>query len=151
MNSDFKELLQSLAKHKVKSLIVGGYAVIHYSQPRYTKNLNLWIEPSLKNARNVAKAFAEFGIPLIEITESDLAKEDTQFVLGVAPVMLDFLTSIPPLGFATSWQRRKRVKNGNDIHYYLHIDDLRIAKKHAARAQDLADLEELSRKHKRTK
>ena len=146
MNSDFKELLQSFARHKVKYLIVGGYAVIHYSQPRYTKDLDLWIEPSVKNARKVAHAFAEFGIPLIEVTEIDLATEGTQFVLGVAPVMLDFLTSIPPLKFALCWQKRKRVKCGSDTHLYLHFDDLCTAKKHAARVQDLADLQELARK-----
>lgn len=149
MNSDFKELLQSFAKHKVKYLIVGGYAVIHYSQPRYTKDLDLWLEPSRENAGAVAKAFAEFGIPLIEITESDLATEGTQFVLGVAPVMLDFLTSVPPLAFADCWKRRKRVKSGPDTHCYLALDDLCIAKKHAARIQDLADLQELARSKKK--
>lgn len=96
MNSDFRELLQSFARHNVKYLIVGGYAVIHYSQPRYTKDLDLWIEPSAENARAVVRAFAEFGIPLIDITEKDLATEGTQFVLGVAPVMLDFLPEFLP-------------------------------------------------------
>ena len=145
MNSDFKELLQSFARHKVRYLIVGGYAVIHYSQPRYTKDLDLWIEPSVKNARAVVKAFAEFGIPLIEITERDLATEGTQFVLGVAPVMLDFLTSVPPLSFADCWKRRKHVKSDTDVHCYLAFNDLCVAKKHAARMQDLVDLQELER------
>jgi len=145
MNSDFRELLQSFARHNVKYLIVGGYAVIHYSQPRYTKDLDLWIEPSAENARAVVSAFAEFGIPLIDITEKDLATEGTQFVLGVAPVMLDFLTSVPPLSFAECWKRRNPVPSGDDIHLYLSLDDLCIAKKHAARWQDLADMEELDR------
>lgn len=143
MNSDFRELLQSFARHNVKYLIVGGYAVIHYSQPRYTKDLDLWIEPSAENARAVVRAFAEFGIPLIDITEKDLATEGTQFVLGVAPVMLDFLTSVPPLSFAKCWKRRNPVPSGDDVH--LSFDDLCIAKKHAARWQDLADMEELGR------
>jgi predicted nucleotidyltransferase len=145
MNSDFRELLQSFARHKVKYLIVGDYAVIHYSQPRYTKDLDLWLEPSAENASKVARSFADFGIPLIEVTEEDLATEGTQFVLGVAPVMLDFLTSIPPLCFADCWKRRNVVISGNDVHLYLSLEDLCIAKKHAARWQDLADMEELSR------
>lgn len=145
MNSDFGEVLQSFAGHKVRYLIVGDYAVIHYSQPRYTKDLDLWLEPSIPNARAVAKAFAEFGVPLIEITERDLAVEGTQFVLGVAPVMLDFLTSVPPLSFGDCWKRRTRVKNKGDVHFYLALEDLRVAKAHAARLQDLADLQELGR------
>ena len=99
MNSDFRELLQCFAKHRVRYLVVDGYAVIHYAQPRYTKDLDLWIEPSAANARKIATAFREFGIPLLEITDADLALLGTQFMLGRSPVMLSFLTSIPPLEF----------------------------------------------------
>lgn len=147
MNSDFTELLQCFAKHKVRYLVVGGYAVIHYAQPRYTKDLDLWLEPSATNARRVASAFHEFGIPLIEITEADLAHPGTQFMLGRAPVMLDFLTSIPPLEFAASWKQRKRVRHTFGSVNYLSLADLRTAKTHANRPQDRADLEELARIH----
>jgi hypothetical protein len=41
MNSDFKDLLQSLHEFDVRYLIVGGYAVIHYAQPRYTKDIDI--------------------------------------------------------------------------------------------------------------
>ncbi len=46
MNSDFKDLLQAFANHEVRYLVVGGYAVMLYSQPRFTKDLDLWLEPS---------------------------------------------------------------------------------------------------------
>lgn len=149
MNSDFKELLQCFAKHRVRYLVVGGYAVTHYSQPRYTKDLDLSLEPFADNARKVAMAFREFGIPLIEITEIDLAQPGTQFMLGRAPVKFDFLTSIPPLGFAPCWARRKRVRHDFGGVNYLSLTDLRVAKTHADRAQDRADLEELARRPKR--
>lgn len=38
MNSDFKDLLQVFADLDVKYLVVGGYAAIHYSQPRYRQS-----------------------------------------------------------------------------------------------------------------
>ncbi len=145
MNSDFKELLQCFAKHRVRYLVVGGYAVIHYAQPRYTKDLDLWLEPSVSNARKVAQVFREFGIPLIEITEADLAQPSTQFMLGRAPVMFDFLTSIPPLEFTLCWKRRKRVRHDFGGVNYLSFVDLRTAKVHANRPQDLMDIEELDR------
>jgi hypothetical protein len=44
MNSDFDALLSQLAQHRVKYLIVGVYAVIHYCEPRYTKDLDIFIE-----------------------------------------------------------------------------------------------------------
>lgn len=148
MNSDFRELLQCFAKHRVRYLVVGGYAVIHYAQPRFTRDLDLWIEPSAANARKVSAAFGEFGIPLIGITEGDLAKPGTQFVLGRSPVMLDFLTSVPPLDFLSCWKRRKRVRHDFGSVNYLSFVDLRASKTHANRLQDQADLEELGRQRK---
>lgn len=44
MNSDFKDLLQIFVEEEIRFLVVGGYAVIHHAQPRYTKDLDLWIE-----------------------------------------------------------------------------------------------------------
>ena len=140
MNSDFIELLQCFRKHRVRYLVVGGYAVIHYTEPRFTKDLDLWLEPSAANARRVAVAFGEFGIPLIEITETDLAQPGTQFMLGRSPVMLDFLTSIQPLDFGPCWAQRKIVRHTFGRVNYLSKDDLINAKRHAARPQDLTDL-----------
>lgn len=39
MYPDYLELLQCLKDHKVEYLIIGGYAVSQYSEPRYTKDL----------------------------------------------------------------------------------------------------------------
>jgi len=55
MNSDFKDLLRLFAKHEVRYLVVGGYAAMHYSQPRFTKDLDLWLEPTPENAGLVIK------------------------------------------------------------------------------------------------
>jgi hypothetical protein len=145
MNSDFRDLLRCFAKHKVRYLVVGGYAVIHYTQPRFTKDLDVWLEPTAANARRSAAAMREFGVPLIEITEADLAEEGTQFLIGRSPVQIDFLTSIPPLKFADCWKRRKTSRQDDFSMHYLGLDDLKIAKKHAGRQVDLADLEEISR------
>jgi predicted nucleotidyltransferase len=51
MFPDFKDLIALLNKHKVKYLIVGGYAVARHAQPRATKDLDILIQPAPKNAR----------------------------------------------------------------------------------------------------
>ena len=56
MNSDFKELLKIFNKEKVKYLIVGGYAVAKHAEPRYTKDLDIWIDNSIENAELVYKS-----------------------------------------------------------------------------------------------
>lgn len=145
MNSDFKDLLRLFVAHEVRYLVVGGYAVSHHSQPRFTKDLDLWIEPEAANASRIAKSLREFGIPLIEVDESDFAREGLQFAVGMPPTQLDFLTTVPGLSFAPCWDRRETVAIGDMPVAYLSKADLIIAKRTAGRAQDLADLEELEK------
>ena len=145
MNSDFKDLLREFAHAGVEYLIVGGYAVMHYSQPRYTKDLDLWLNPTAENARRVTVAFARFGIPLIEIVEADFARPGTQYVIGREPMQIDFLTSLPGLEFEACWGRRQDAPLEEITICYLSRDDLRLAKRTAARLRDLADLEELDK------
>ena len=38
MNSDFKDLLKLFNAYRVRYLVVGGYAVMKYTEPRYTKS-----------------------------------------------------------------------------------------------------------------
>jgi hypothetical protein len=60
---DFKELLSILAKHEVRYLVVGGYAVMKYTEPPFTKDLDLWIATDEKNSEAVFAALKEFGAP----------------------------------------------------------------------------------------
>ena len=63
INSGFRDLLQSFNAAGVRYLIVGGYAVMVHTEPRYTKDLDIWIEPEEANARIVLAALASFGAP----------------------------------------------------------------------------------------
>ena len=143
MNSDFKELLQSLSDQKVEYLVVGGYAVIFHAQPRFTKDLDVWVNPDPENAANLMKAFVQFGIPLIDIEESDFAKPGTQYMIGVPPVAIDFLTSIPGLEFEECWSNRVEDDIDGVPVSYLGKDDLITAKEAAGRDKDREDVHNL--------
>jgi len=145
MNSDFKDLLRLFGAHDVHYLVVGGYAVSHHAQPRFTKDLDLWIEPSAVNAARVAAALREFGIPLVDVTEEDFAQAGLQFAIGMPPSQLDFLTTVPGLDFPACWSSRAIVDIDGIAVPYLARLDLIVAKRTAGRAQDLADLEDLLR------
>ena len=81
MNSDFKELLESFANHKVRYLVVGGCAAMHYSQPPLARDLDLWLEPFSDNAICVMAAFLSFGLPLLNVTLEDFARESIQYMI----------------------------------------------------------------------
>ena len=74
-SSDFRELLSLFKKHNVRHLVVGGYAVMKYSEPRYTKYLDLWIATDPESANSVYVALKEFGTPLENLTANDFARK----------------------------------------------------------------------------
>ncbi len=143
MNSDFKELLSALNEQGVEYLIVGGYAVIFHTEPRFTKDLDIWVKPDPENASRLVDAFQQFGLPLIDIEESDFAAEGTQYMIGVPPVALDFLTSLGELNFDKCWEHRVIDDIDGIPVAYLGRGELIESKRIAGRLQDQADLRKL--------
>jgi hypothetical protein len=116
MNSDFEDLLRSFNASSVRYLIVGGYAVMLYTEPRYTKDLDVWIDPATENAGKVFRALAEFGAPLAGLSPSDFSKEGFFYQLGRPPARVDILMSIDGVSFEDAWRNRKEsVLSGQPV------------------------------------
>jgi len=62
---DFEDMLFFLDKHRVRYLIIGGLAFIFHAKPRYTKDMDLWIDPDPENVKKANNALAEFGSPFL--------------------------------------------------------------------------------------
>ncbi|MEM9480267.1 MAG: nucleotidyltransferase [Verrucomicrobiota bacterium] len=144
MNSDFKELLKSLNDQGVEYLIVGGYAVAFHARPRFTQDLDIWVRPSAKNAALLIQAFLDFGLPLVDIEESDFAKEGTQYMIGVPPVAFDFLTTVPGIEFDACWERRVQDEIEGVNVSFVAKTDLITAKETSGRDIDRSDLRNLT-------
>lgn len=50
---DFEEFLKYFNKHKVKYCIVGSFAVAFHARPRYTKDMDILVEPSVENGKRI--------------------------------------------------------------------------------------------------
>jgi hypothetical protein len=147
MDNDFKELLSAFNDHKVKYLIVGGYAVSYHSEPRFTKDLNVFIQSTPENAKAVFQALAEYETPLGEITLEDFVNPETIFQIGVAPQRIDILQKITGVDFEAAWNNRVRgpVGKGDPLEAnYISPQDLIRNKLAVGRSRDIADAEELS-------
>jgi hypothetical protein len=143
MNSDFKNLSRIFNEHKVRYLVVGGYAVIKYTEPRYTKELDVWVDASLKNARGVFAALREFGAPLTNITTADFAKEGSIYQIGRPPARVDVLTSIEGVRFADAWPNRMASDFDGTPAPVISRQDLLTNKRTVGRPQDLVDVSNL--------
>jgi len=148
VNSDFSDLLRLFNANKVKYLVIGGYAVIQYAEPRYTKDLDLWISADTDNAAAVYKALKEFGAPLAGLAEADFAEEGYFYQMGIPPMRVDILMGIPGMEFDPAWQHRVEVDFDDLVVQFISRDDLIQAKKASGRPQDLIDVDLLSRPNK---
>ena len=155
MNSDFKELLNIFNERQVKYLIVGGYAVAVHAEPRYTNDLDIWVEASPGNAKRVFDALGTFGAPLSGLTETDFAQEGAFYQMGRPPARVDILMSIDGVSFETAWANRVEANFAGVMATFISRKDLIVAKSAAGRPQDLIDVdnlllaEEVSQKLKR--
>jgi hypothetical protein len=103
----FSDGLRLFNANRVRYLVVGGYALIQYAEPRFTKGLDLWISTDALNAAAVYNALRQFGAPLSGLTEADFVEEGYFYQIGVPPVRVDILMGIPGLQFEEAWERRR--------------------------------------------
>jgi hypothetical protein len=147
-NKDFEDLLLSLNSAKAKFMLVGAYAVIYHTEPRYTKDLDIWIQSSEANAKKVLAALNEFGAPVKNISIADLTNPRMVYQIGIEPNRIDILMGISGVEFLKAWKRRKSTHYGNARVHILCIEDLILNKKTAGRPSDLLDVERLKEKLK---
>jgi hypothetical protein len=144
INSDFSDLLRLFKDNRVKYLVVGGYAVVQYAEPRFTKDLDLWVSTDTSNATAVYKSLQEFGAPLSGLSEADFAEEGYFYQMGVPPVRIDILMGIPGLHFSEAWERRNEIVFDDLPVIFISRRDLIVSKRASGRAQDYIDADLLS-------
>ena len=102
MYPDFKDLLSAFHAHGVKYLVIGGYAVSFYTQPRATKDIDIFIKADPANARAALHALTAFGAPVAGLTEEDLADPSHFLRFGREPVAVDILPGVDGVDFDTA-------------------------------------------------
>ena len=139
-----QRMLQLLNEFEAEYLIVGGFAVMKYGEPRYTKDLDVWVHNSAQNSLRVVGALTKFGAPLEHdgITSETFTEKQVVYQIGIAPARIDILTEITGVEFPDAW--RKRVAStffGVPVNF-ISLDDLVANKQALGRSSDLKDLKQ---------
>jgi hypothetical protein len=149
MNPDFRDLFCAFNDAEVRFLVVGAYAVIFHTEPRYTKDLDIWIEPTPTNAQSAYNALASFGAPVADITVDDLCNQELVYQIGIEPNRVDILMDIGGPAFSQAWTRAEESTYGDQPIRVIGIKDLIAAKRATGRPQDLLDVSRLESALKR--
>ena len=145
VNSDFSDLLRSFNAGRVRYLVIGGFAVIQYAEPRFTADLDLWVGTGSRNAEAVYEALREFGAPLSGLAADDFAEEGYFYQMGVPPMRVDVLMGIPGVEFDVAWDRRVEIDFDGLSVPFISRHDLIVAKRASGRPQDMIDVQSLLR------
>jgi len=145
---DFEDLLALLEKHQVRYLIIGGLAFIYHAKPRYTKDMDIWVDFSLENLAKANAALKEFGSPDALSTE----RNDEVLQMGMAPNRIDFFLRIEGMEFEEAWDTRVQGSYGESAAIWIDLDSLLKIKssidkpKHQEDARVLREVKKLRNK-----
>jgi hypothetical protein len=142
-NPDFKDLFSVFRDERVEFLVVGAHAVIFYAEPRFTKDLDVWVNPAADNARRVWQALKKFGAPLKDLRPESFADKELIYQIGVAPNRIDILMDIAGLTFEEAWPNRVESTYAGIPIYLPAKADLIRAKRATGRPQDQIDIDHL--------
>ena len=146
VEKDYEDLLKLLRKHKVRFCLVGAYALAFHGYPRFTKDIDIFVEPSIANAERIVKALEEFGFRSLKLKATDFSKKGNVIQLGYEPLRVDILTAIDGITFDDLWKHKKSGCYGTTRIFFISRKDLIKNKKASGRKQDMADLEVLLKK-----
>lgn len=134
-----KDVFASLQRHKIRYLVIGGIAAVLHGVPRATFDLNILIEATPANAKNLLEAFlaARLGTAALITPEELLLQEITIFK---DRVRIDVQTSTPGLKFEEAWERRETMEYQKQKFYVVSRQDLISSKRAAGRPVDLEDV-----------
>ena len=143
LNRDFREFIQSLNASGVRYLVVGGYAVAFHGHPRYTKDMDIWIDRTPDNADRVIDALGQFGFGSLGLKRDDFLVPDQIIQLGHPPTRIDISTSLSGVEFKDCYSARVATEIESVKIDFIDLENLRKNKQASGRHQDLADLENL--------
>jgi len=142
LQKDLREFIELLSALDVRFVVVGAFAVAFHGYPRYTSDIDLFVDNSADNATLLVRAIERFGFE-IGLTVDDFTKPDQVVQLGVAPNRIDLLPFISGVSFADVWDSREQGDIGGVRVPFISKEMLKRNKLASGRLQDLADVEHL--------
>ena len=125
LNQDFKEFIQLLNDNQVNYLVIGGYAVAIHGHPRYTKDIDIWIEISEENSQKIITALTEFGFGSLGLTAQDFQEPHQIIQLGYPPNRIDLITSPDGIDFQTCYDSKIEVMLDDIAVKFIDLDNLK--------------------------
>ena len=137
----FEEFFASFNKADVKYPIGGGYAFALHAHPRYTGDMDVFVEASDENAHRVWRLSSILVSSVCSLSWLDFVAPGKVVQLGQPSIRKDIMTAIDGVAFDCAWARRVDAHYGDQRVPFISKADLIVNKRATGRKQDLIDLE----------
>ncbi len=145
-NEHFRDFIKALNENQVEYVLVGGMAVILHGYVRGTGDMDVWVNKTRDNYGKLVKAFAQFGMPVFDMTEDAfLGNEFDVWAIGVQPVKIEIMTAVKGLAFEETYMQSQFYNEEGLQIRFIHLNHLLQAKKAAGRFRDLDDIDQLTK------
>jgi hypothetical protein len=146
---DVQQLFESLNRHQVRYLLVGGMANIVHGYVRATEDLDLWIQVGDTNKENLILALLENEVAGAEFLRNvPLLFGWTTVSVGKRGFTLDMghaLKAFADTEFDACYARARDATFDDIPFKVIHLQDLITEKQATARPKDLGDVDELTK------
>lgn len=149
LDPDFEDFIKLLNHHEVDYMIIGGYAMAFHGKPRYTGDLDIWIDISESNAQKMLLVIEDFGFVSLNFDKEDFLRENLINQLGYPPLRIDILTSIDGINFRDAYPQKQVILIEDFTANYIGLNDLIQNKNASGRQQDLVDVNTLQKQKRR--
>ncbi len=147
LSADFEDFLKLLNQYEVEYLVVGGYAMAFHGKPRFTGDLDVWINISEKNSLKMVAVISDFGFASLGFSAEDFSKPNLINQIGYPPLRIDILTSIDGVSFFEAYAKKLDIELNEDLKIsYIGLNELIKNKKSSGRKIDIADVADLEKK-----
>jgi hypothetical protein len=145
LNKNFVDFINLLNGHKVKYVLVGGWAVIFEGYSRNTGDMDILVERDERNADKILVVIKEFLGSTIGFEKEDFLKKENVIMMGRPPFRIDILTDISGVSFNEVYESSKVYEDEGFKIRCIHIIELIRNKKSTGRLKDLGDVEMLEK------
>ncbi len=136
---DFQEFIECLNDNNVRYLLVGGWAVAIYGNPRATKDIDFLVATDHTNISNLLSALHEFRAPSVD---AEVFREPGNvYRIGSSPIQIDIINQASGIDFEECYPRRNVIQADEVEISIISKTDLIQNKKASGRLRDLADVE----------
>ncbi|WP_089317502.1 nucleotidyltransferase domain-containing protein [Pontibacter ummariensis] len=143
LTHNFQAFVKQLNAIEAEYMIAGGFAVALYGYPRYTGDIDIWINPAQENALKVLEVLYSFGYLERDVNLEDLTTPEIVVQLGYPPNRIAIATGLAGVDFRDCWDHKIRMPFGDTVANFISLDHLKKNKQASARLQDLLDLQNL--------